>query len=100
MPPEEENIGQRTRSKLNLSERPLEEFEQSFIPPDITFDMYDFGDDDNENWNNFLKDFAYPMTQEEPTNDDPENDPEYNILDDEEFDFCKRKKNCLFIFKF
>nr|CAD7460912.1 unnamed protein product [Timema tahoe] len=73
----QENIGQRTRSKFSLSDTPLETIEQAFIPPDITTDMYDLECDD-EDWNNFLKDFTKPLK------DDEDADPEYNILADEE----------------
>lgn len=86
---EEESIGQRTRSKLSLSETSLEEIEQAFIPPDITADMTEDGDGEfDEVWNNFLKEFQQPLTQEPVVEDDPEADPEYNILEDEETDLC------------
>ncbi|GLG93383.1 Uncharacterized protein GBIM_00809 [Gryllus bimaculatus] len=80
----EENICQRTRSKLSLSDTPLETIESAFIPPDITTDMYD-SECDDEDWKNFLKGFTEPLkpdTQDAP--DDDENDPEYNIMADEE----------------
>ncbi|XP_071567188.1 uncharacterized protein Mute [Temnothorax nylanderi] len=81
---EEESIGQRTRSKLSLSETSLEEIEQAFIPPDITTDMTDDWDCElDEDWDNFLKEFTQPLTQEPAIEDDPEADPEYNILEDE-----------------
>ncbi|KAF4532137.1 hypothetical protein B566_EDAN004143 [Ephemera danica] len=79
-----ENIGQRTRSKLCLSNTALETIEQSFIPPDITTDMYDV-ECDNEDWRNFLTEFTRPLTSVvNETLDDDEADPEYNILEDEE----------------
>ncbi|KYN43105.1 GON-4-like protein [Trachymyrmex septentrionalis] len=81
---EEESIGQRTRSKLSLSETSLEEIEQAFIPPDITADMTDDWDCElDEDWDNFLKEFTQPLTQEPAIEDDPDADPEYNILEDE-----------------
>ncbi|XP_018407103.1 PREDICTED: uncharacterized protein LOC108783115 [Cyphomyrmex costatus] len=80
----EESIGQRTRSKLSLSETSLEEIEQAFIPPDITADMTDDWDCElDEDWDKFLKEFMQPLTQELAVEDDPEADPEYNILEDE-----------------
>lgn len=85
---EEESIGQRTRSKLSLSETSLEEIEQAFIPPDITADMTDWDCDLDEDWDNFLKEFTQPLTQEPIIEDDPEADPEYNILEEEETDLC------------
>ncbi|CAK9806587.1 GON-4-like protein [Anthophora quadrimaculata] len=89
---EEESIGQRTRSKLCLSETPLEQIEQAFIPPDITTDMYDWDCEVDEDWDNFLKEFTQPLTQEPVVEDDPEADPEYNILEDEETDFLDKEE--------
>ncbi|XP_039304890.1 uncharacterized protein LOC105207486 isoform X2 [Solenopsis invicta] len=81
---EEESIGQRTRSKLSLSETSLEEIEQAFIPPDLTADMTeDLECEYDEDWDNFLKEFMQPLTQDPAMEDDPEADPEYNILEDE-----------------
>lgn len=83
-------IALRTRSKLSLSDTPLEVIEESLIPPDITTDMYDLECDD-EDWKDFLKEFTRPLdeamhgTQE----DDDEADPEYNVLADEEIDAGK-----------
>ncbi|XP_063225929.1 GON-4-like protein isoform X2 [Bacillus rossius redtenbacheri] len=80
----QEHIGQRTRSKLCLSDTPLETIEQAFIPPDITTDMYD-SECDDEDWKNFLKDFMKPLTPElNEAVDDDDADPEYNIVGDEE----------------
>lgn len=56
------------------------------MPPDITTDMYD--SDCDEDWGNFLKEFTQPLEQEHTAEDDPEADPEYNILEDEETDLC------------
>ncbi|XP_053983805.1 GON-4-like protein [Hylaeus volcanicus] len=89
---EEENIGQRTRSKLCLSETPLEQIEQAFLPPDITTDMYDWDCEIDEDWDNFLKEFTQPLTQEPIMEDDPEADPEYNILEDEETDLLDKEE--------
>ncbi|KAJ4437019.1 hypothetical protein ANN_17151 [Periplaneta americana] len=79
-----ENIGQRTRSKLSLSDTPLEAIEKAFIPPDITTDMYD-SECDDEDWKDFLKNFTEPLTTDvNDAFDDDEADPEYNVLADEE----------------
>lgn len=56
----QENIGQRTRSKLPLTETPLEVIEQRFIPPDITSDMYET-ECDNEDWRAFIQGIVQPM---------------------------------------
>lgn len=69
-----------------MSETPLEQIEQAFVPPDITTDMYD--SDCDEDWGNFLKEFTQPLEQEHTAEDDPEADPEYNILEEEETDLC------------
>ena len=76
-----ENIGQRTRSKLCLSDTPLEAIETAYLPPDITTDMYDY-ECDNEDWENFLKEFMQPLPKD--PEDDEEADPEYNVMADEE----------------
>ncbi|XP_065210165.1 GON-4-like protein [Planococcus citri] len=86
-PVQEENIGQRTRSKLPLTDTPLEVIEQAFEPPDITADMYDL-ECDNEDWFDFIQNFHKPLDKtkgNEPTdNDDDLDDPEYNITNDVE----------------
>lgn len=97
MPTEEESIGQRTRSKVCLSETPLEQIEQAFIPPDITIDMYDLDCEKDEDWDNFLKEFTQPLTQEPMVEDDSEADPEYNILEDEETELCMYDKTYNYI---
>ncbi|KAF6216265.1 hypothetical protein GE061_000605 [Apolygus lucorum] len=85
--PSSENIGQRTRSKFSLSQTPLETIEQAFIPPDITEDMYNT-ECDNQDWLNFLKDLVQPLdnTADNVETNDDENDPEYNIMVDEELE--------------
>uniref|UniRef100_A0A1B6CB21 GON-4-like protein n=1 Tax=Clastoptera arizonana TaxID=38151 RepID=A0A1B6CB21_9HEMI len=80
----QENVGQRTRSKLSLSSTPLEVIEQSFIPPDITHDMYETACE-NEDWADFLKEFCQPLDNiGNETLDDIDADPEYNVLADED----------------
>lgn len=73
-----------------MSETSLEEIEQAFVPPDITADMIEDLEDLelDENWDNFLKEFTQPLPQDPAIEDDPEADPEYNILEDEETDLC------------
>jgi len=46
-------IAKRTRSKLPLTDTPLEVIESGFVAPDITPDMYDTHCDDTE-WQQFL----------------------------------------------
>lgn len=81
------NIAKRTRSKLCLTSTPLEKIEEAFIPPDITTDMYDM-DCDNDDWMDFLKKFTRPLDEivKSTEQEDEEQDPEYNILADEELD--------------
>lgn len=84
---EDTNIAKRTRSKLCLTSTPLEKIEEAFIPPDITTDMYDM-DCDNDDWMDFLKKFTRPLDEivKSTEQEDEEQDPEYNILADEELD--------------
>ncbi|XP_044735676.1 uncharacterized protein LOC123297912 [Chrysoperla carnea] len=91
--PTQENIALRTRSKLSLSDTPLECIEQAFIPPDITTDMYDIECDDDD-WRNFLKEFTLPLqaVTTATNEDDDEADPEYNILADEEIDAVDKEE--------
>ncbi|XP_050444366.1 GON-4-like protein [Adelges cooleyi] len=77
-----ETIGMRTRSKFSLSDTPLEIIEQAFIPPDITEDMYDSACE-NDEWMEFLSEFTKPLDSGQ--NDDAEDDPEYNVLCDDDF---------------
>ncbi|KAK7586010.1 hypothetical protein V9T40_003886 [Parthenolecanium corni] len=79
----EENIGQRTRSKLPLTETRLEDIEQTFNPPDITTDMYDF-EIDNEDYLNFLRTYECGISELADMDDDPDDDPEYRVPADAE----------------
>ena len=49
----EPTIANRTRSKLTLTDTPLDELEANFVAPDITEDMYDT-ECNNEEWTTFL----------------------------------------------
>lgn len=82
---DEATIARRTRSKLSLSSTPLEVIEEAFIPPDITTDMYDM-DCDNDDWMDFLKQFTRPLDEVARPTEDEEQDPEYNILADEDIE--------------
>ncbi|XP_063858984.1 GON-4-like protein isoform X2 [Scylla paramamosain] len=82
VPKQEEVVSQRTRSKLPLTETPLECLEMAFRPPDVTTDMYET-EVDNEEWKEFLIDFIHPLKSTE-VGEDEEADPEYNILEDKE----------------
>lgn len=77
-----ESIVNRTRSKLSLSETPLEAIEQAFKPPDITHDMYEW-DDDCDDWINFLIDFTQPLEKVINGDDDPIADPDFKVLEEE-----------------
>lgn len=78
---DEEIIARRTRSKVCLMETPIEHLESTFIPPDITTDMYDFDPDLDNEWLEFLSDFTKPMSKETVEVDDDEGDPEYVAAD-------------------
>ncbi|KAJ8670119.1 hypothetical protein QAD02_001378 [Eretmocerus hayati] len=90
---EEESIGHRTRSKLSLNETPLEVLEQAFIPPDVTSDMYHWDWEPEDEYIHFLKEIYFqPLPEEGNIEDDPEADPEYNILEDEESDLLDKEE--------
>nr|XP_034835640.1 uncharacterized protein LOC117992092 isoform X1 [Maniola hyperantus] len=72
---EEATIALRTRSKLSLSETPIEHIESSFIPPD-DIPMPDVDD----LWNEFLSECMNPESK--ANEDDDELDPEYNVAAD------------------
>ncbi|CAH0401411.1 unnamed protein product [Chilo suppressalis] len=74
---EEATIALRTRSKLCLSETPIEHIESSFVPPD---DLPVPPVDDHL-WNEFLTDCMNP-TSVSKNEDDDETDPEYNVAAD------------------
>ncbi|CAF4914427.1 unnamed protein product [Pieris macdunnoughi] len=73
---EEATIALRTRSKLSLSETPIEHIESSFVPPD---DLPHPDVDDL--WNDFLKECLNPAANAR-NEDDDEADPEYNVAAD------------------
>lgn len=54
----------------------------------------------DEDWDNFLKEFTQPLTQEPAVEDDPEADPEYNILEDEETDLCMYSNRMIYFYIF
>lgn len=58
---EQENIALRTRSKLCLTTTDIETLESTFIPPDITTDMYDIDYDMDQEWKDFLDEFTKPL---------------------------------------
>ncbi|KAM3956705.1 uncharacterized protein ACR2FA_009358 [Aphomia sociella] len=73
---EEATIALRTRSKLSLSETPIEHIESSFVPPD---DLPMPAVDDL--WNQFLAECLDPAPNNKHEDDD-ETDPEYNVAAD------------------
>ncbi|XP_049534014.1 uncharacterized protein LOC125950247 [Anopheles darlingi] len=72
---EQENIALRTRSKLCLTKTDIETLESTFVPPDITTDMYDIDYDMDQEWKDFLEEFTKPLPND--LEDDDDNDPEY-----------------------
>ncbi|CAO1412968.1 unnamed protein product [Diamesa serratosioi] len=75
---EQENISRRTRSKLDLQTTAIETIENTFIPPDISKDMYEFDDCIDNDWKVFLNEFMMPLTNAE---EDDDGDPEYIATD-------------------
>ncbi|XP_045501667.1 uncharacterized protein LOC123698896 isoform X1 [Colias croceus] len=73
---EEATIALRTRSKLSLSETPIEHIESSFVPPDdIPLPDVDYL------WTDFLESCLNPIPSTR-NEDDDEADPEYNVAAD------------------
>lgn len=80
---EDATIALRTRSKLSLSETPIEHIESSFIPPDdIPLPYVD------DLWSDFLKDCLNPVSNTR-NEDDDEADPEYNVAADPDAGYLK-----------
>ncbi|CAO1402788.1 unnamed protein product [Diamesa hyperborea] len=75
---EQENISRRTRSKLDLQTTAIETIENTFIPPDISEDMYEFDECIDNDWRVFLNEFMMPLTNAE---EDDDGDPEYIATD-------------------
>ncbi|CAK1584759.1 unnamed protein product [Parnassius mnemosyne] len=76
---EEATIALRTRSKLSLSETPIEHIESSFVPPDDVPTV----DVDDPVWNEFLEECLNPASTSFARNeDDDDADPEYNVAAD------------------
>ncbi|CAG5029818.1 unnamed protein product [Parnassius apollo] len=76
---EEATIALRTRSKLSLSETPIEHIESSFVPPDDVPTV----DVDDPVWNEFLEECLNPASTSFAKNeDDDDADPEYNVAAD------------------
>uniref|UniRef100_A0A182T197 Uncharacterized protein n=1 Tax=Anopheles maculatus TaxID=74869 RepID=A0A182T197_9DIPT len=62
---EQENIALRTRSKLCLTTTAIETIESTFIPPDITNDMYEYDGEMDQAWKDFLEEFTKPLLDPE-----------------------------------
>ncbi|CAH1796413.1 unnamed protein product [Owenia fusiformis] len=76
----QEPLARRTRSKLPLTDTPIDVIEQEFVAPDITEDMYDTYCDD-VSWKTFLESLHSSQPTEnlnDSTLDD--DDEEYNFL--------------------
>ncbi|KFB37514.1 AGAP004472-PA-like protein [Anopheles sinensis] len=76
---EQENIALRTRSKLCLTTTDIETLESTFVPPDITTDMYEYDGDMDQAWKDFLEEFTKPLPKD--LDEDDDNDPEYVAAD-------------------
>ncbi|KAF7992381.1 hypothetical protein HCN44_001706 [Aphidius gifuensis] len=86
VPTEKESIGHRTRSKLCLSETPIEQLEREFNPPDISSDMDHFSFlASDPNWGALVDE---PILDD----DDDENDPNYNFLEDNEIETVDKEE--------
>ena len=68
-----------TRSRVNITDKAIEELEQLFVPPDITPDMYEIPDEnENEEYVEFLKELY----------GGPEHVDDLDFEDDPEFVYC------------
>ena len=71
-----------TRSRVNISDKAMEELEQLFVPPDITPDMYEIPDENgNQEYVEFLKELYGGPEQVDDL--DCEEDPEFVYCPDE-----------------
>ncbi|KAL1378668.1 hypothetical protein pipiens_015435, partial [Culex pipiens pipiens] len=70
--------GERDRSCAS-GRAAIETIESTFIPPDITTDMYDFDCDMDLVWKEFLNEFTKPLQNH--AEDDDDTDPEYVAAD-------------------
>ncbi|XP_059607569.1 uncharacterized protein LOC132255513 [Phlebotomus argentipes] len=70
-----------TRSKVSLTKTAIEDIEETFVPPDITTDMYDIDCDMDNVWQEFLNAFRRPLPTPETHEEDEEADPEYVAAD-------------------
>lgn len=71
-----------------LQETAIETIEATFVPPDITTDMYEFENDLDNEWTEFLKEFTMPLNSVEHDHDDVEADPEF-IAPEHDLVMCK-----------
>lgn len=76
---EEENLSQRTRSKISLVATPIEAIECTLKAPDVTSDMYEHASPDDD-WVKFLTEFQMPMSV-------LESDPNVEIEEDADPDY-------------
>lgn len=56
-------IAQRTRSKISLTETPIEAIESTFKAPDAPLDMYQTDPDVDDDWIQFLRNFGMPLSK-------------------------------------
>ena len=63
---------------MDLQTTAIETIENTFIPPDISEDMYEFDDCIDNDWKVFLNEFMMPLTN---TEEDDDGDPEYIATD-------------------
>lgn len=76
---DESLIAFRTRSKRTLKDVPMGQLEAELKAPDITPDMYEPNNPDDDNWKFWLRSL---MQDDVGNEDDDDDDPEYNILED------------------
>lgn len=74
-------IAQRTRSKVNLAETPIEAIESNFKPPDVPIDFYGSTDLDPDDlpWSEFMWNYRFDKAPDHE--EDEDGDPDYIAAD-------------------
>ncbi|KAF2345799.1 hypothetical protein FHG87_023445, partial [Trinorchestia longiramus] len=88
-------ISERTRSKLPLSNTPLEVLESQLVPPDVTPDLYYEGPPKGEKeWLDFLQDLVKTQLGGEDCRDEDnvQEDPDFDLFQDNDIAFSDIKE--------
>ncbi|XP_067933106.1 GON-4-like protein [Watersipora subatra] len=76
-----DTVAKRTRSQQPLTYTSISSIEAELVPPDVTLDMYENPEEDEDpEWKDFLQNLLKDDVPADEDEDDPEADPEYNVL--------------------